>query len=142
QTGTVSFVMAKTTANNRANNESVRVADFITRMDMAYAAADLIISRAGAIALAEIIAVNKPAIFIPLPTAAEDHQTKNATTLVKGHAAVLVTESEAEEKLLKTITDLLKMKSSRLILVQNLKRFERPDATERIVEEVIKLLKT
>lgn len=142
QTGTFSIDMAKTTTKESANNESVRVVDFITRMDMAYATADLIISRAGAIALAEIIAVNKPAIFIPLPTAAEDHQTKNAASLVKGHAAVLVKESEADEKLLKTIADLLKMKSSRLILAQNLKRFERPDATERIVEEVIKLLKT
>ena len=141
QTGKYSFEMAKAVTEKSTNGDSVRVVNFITRMDMAYAAADLIISRAGAIALAEIIAVNKPAIFIPLPTAAEDHQTKNAETLVKGHAAVLVKESETDEKLLKTITDLFKMQSSRLVLAQNLKRFERPGATERIVEEVIELIK-
>jgi len=132
--------MAKEVAAQCTHKDSVRVVDFISRMDMAYAAADLIISRAGAIAIAEITAVNKPAIFIPLPSAAEDHQTKNAETLVKGHAAILVKENEADEKLLKTITDLLEMKSSRLILAQNLKRFEKPDATERIVDEAIILI--
>ena len=141
QSGKPSFEMAKAAAAKSANSDAVRVIDFITRMDMAYAAADLIISRAGAIAIAEIIAVNKAAIFIPLPSAAEDHQSKNAATLVKGHAAVLVKESEVDEKLLKTINDLIKVKSTRLILAQNLKRFERPDATERIVEEVIELMK-
>lgn len=142
QTGKYSFEMAKEIAAKCVHKDSVRVVEFITRMDMAYATADLIISRAGAIAIAEIIAVNKAAIFIPLPSAAEDHQTKNAETLVKGHAAILVKESEAEDKLLKTITDLIKMKSSRLILAQNLKRFERPDATEKIVDEAITLINT
>jgi UDP-N-acetylglucosamine--N-acetylmuramyl-(pentapeptide) pyrophosphoryl-undecaprenol N-acetylglucosamine transferase len=139
QTGKTGLETAKNTAEKLINKESVRVVDFITRMDMAYATADLIISRAGAIAIAEIIAVNKPAIFIPLPSAAEDHQTKNAETLLKGHAAVMVKESETDEKLLKTITDLIKMKSTRLLLAQNLKRFERPDATEKIVDEIIEL---
>ncbi len=141
QTGKPSFESARARARNCSQKESVHVTDFISRMDMAYAAADLIVSRAGAIAIAEIIAVNKPAIFIPLPTAAEDHQTKNAETLVKGHAAVLVKESEADEKLPQTLTDLIKQKSTRLVLAQNLKRFERPDATENIVNEVIKLIK-
>jgi len=141
QTGKPSFEMAKTVAAKSAFSKAIKVVDFIGRMDMAYAAADLIISRAGAIAIAEIIAVSKAAIFIPLPSAAEDHQTKNALTLVKGKAAVLVKESEADEKLLKVITDLIKMKSTRLLLAQNLKRFERPDATDRIVEEVIELIK-
>jgi len=140
QTGKSSFEMAKEAARKSANKDAVCIVDFITRMDMAYAVSDLIISRAGAIAIAEIIAVNKPAIFIPLPSAAEDHQTKNAETLVKGKAAVMVKENEMDEKLLKTITELIKMKSSRLVLAQNLKRFERPDATERIVEEIIELM--
>ncbi len=141
QTGKPSFEMAKSVAAKSAFSKAIKVVDFIGRMDMAYTAADLIISRAGAIAIAEIIAVNKPAIFIPLPSAAEDHQTKNAITLVKGKAAVLVKESDANDKLLKVITDLIKMKSTRLLLAQNLKRFERPDATDRIVEEVIELIK-
>lgn len=141
QTGKPSFEMAKATVEKSANKDAIRVVDFIKRMDMAYAAADLIISRAGAIAIAEIIAVNKAAIFIPLPSAAEDHQTKNAETLAKGKAAVMLKENEMDGKLLKTITDLIKMKSTRLLLAQNLKRFERPDATEKIAEEVIELMK-
>jgi len=108
---------------------------------MAYASADLVISRAGAIAIAEIVAVKKPSIFIPLPSAAEDHQTKNAMTLVKGHAALMVKENELDEKLPKTVQEMMESKQERLIMLQNLKRFEHPDATTAIVEEVIKLMK-
>ncbi len=109
-------------------------------MDLAYAVADLIVSRAGAIAIAEIVAVNKPAILIPLPSAAEDHQTKNAMALVNGHAAILVKENEAKEKLVPTINEMLETKSNRLVMVQNLKRFKHPDATEKIVNEIIKMM--
>lgn len=142
QTGTYSFGMAKTAAERSAKKEKIKVVDFINRMDMAYAAADLIVSRAGAIAIAEIVAVKKPAIFIPLPSAAEDHQTKNAMTLEKGHAAVMVKETEMKEKLAGTINGLMKNQSDRLIMVQNLKRFEHPDATEKIVDEIIQMIET
>jgi UDP-N-acetylglucosamine--N-acetylmuramyl-(pentapeptide) pyrophosphoryl-undecaprenol N-acetylglucosamine transferase len=111
-------------------------------MDMAYAASDLIISRAGAIAIAEIIAVKKPAIFVPLPSAAEDHQTKNAMALVKGHAALMVSEKEADAKLTETAIAMMQKRSDRLVMVQNLKRFEHPDATKKIVEEILKLIKS
>ncbi len=110
-------------------------------MDLAYAASDLIISRAGAIAIAEIVAVDKPAIFIPLPSAAEDHQTKNAMALVKGHAAILVKESEASEKLIPAIKELMEFESNRLVMVQNLKRFKHPDATENIVNKIMEMIR-
>jgi UDP-N-acetylglucosamine--N-acetylmuramyl-(pentapeptide) pyrophosphoryl-undecaprenol N-acetylglucosamine transferase len=141
QTGRHSIEMAKAAAEKAKIKENIKVTEFISRMDMAYAAADLVISRAGAIAIAEIVAVKKPAIFIPLPSAAEDHQTKNATALVKGKAAVMVKESEAAEKLAPAISDMMKNNSARLIMVQNLKRFDHPKATDQIVDEVLKLIK-
>ena len=140
QTGKHSIEMAKKAVEKSKYKGKIKVTEFIKRMDMAYAAADLIISRAGAIAIAEIVAVKKPAILIPLPSAAEDHQTKNALTLVNGKAAVLVKESEAREKLAITIKDLMQNQGDRFVMVQNLKRFEHPEATEQIVDEILKMI--
>jgi UDP-N-acetylglucosamine--N-acetylmuramyl-(pentapeptide) pyrophosphoryl-undecaprenol N-acetylglucosamine transferase len=140
QTGRLTYDRAQERANQSSGSEFVKVHKFISRMDMAYAACDLIISRAGAIAIAEIIAVKKPAILVPLPSAAEDHQTRNASTLVKGHAALMVKERDAEENLAETVIGMMKNKSDRLVMVQNLKRFEHPDATEKIVDEILKLI--
>lgn len=136
QTGPASFERCKQAAVSGKFPQFVKVVAFISEMDKAYAASDLIISRAGAIAIAEIIAVEKPAIFIPLPSAAEDHQTKNAQTLVDGHAAIMVREAEAEEKLAPTISDLLNNASDRHIMIQNLKRFAHPLATENILIQI------
>ena len=141
QTGKYSYDTAKDYAEQSPKRNSINVVDFISRMDLAYAASDLIISRAGAIAIAEIVAVDKPAIFIPLPSAAEDHQTKNAMALVKGHAAILVKESEASEKLIPEIKKLMEFESNRLVMVQNLKRFKHPDATENIVNKIMEMIK-
>lgn len=141
QTGKSSYEMAKEFAERSNKRNYIKVVDFISRMDLAYAAADLVISRAGAIAIAEIVAVGKPAIFIPLPSAAEDHQTKNAMALVDGKASIMIKESEAKDKLPVEIHDMLKDDSNRLVMVQNLKRFKHPDATEKIVEEVLKMVK-
>lgn len=140
QTGKHSIEMATTVAEKAKFKENIKVTEFISQMDMAYAAADLVISRAGAIAIAEIVAVKKPAIFIPLPSAAEDHQTKNATALVNGKAAVMVKENEASEKLATTINEMMKNQSARLVMVQNLKRFDHPEATGQIVDEVLKMI--
>ena len=115
-------------------------AEFIYENDIAYAAADLIVSRAGANSITEIIAAGKPAILVPLPSAAEDHQTKNAQTLAEANAGVLIPEPEAEEKLAKTILELIKNEKERSAIVKNLKQFEHGDATLKIVGEVIKLI--
>lgn len=141
QTGKYSYDTAKDYAEQSPKRNSINVVDFISRMDLAYAAADLIISRAGAIAIAEIVAVDKPAIFIPLPSAAEDHQTKNAMALVKGHAAILVKESEATKKLVPEIKKLMEFESNRLVMVQNLKRFKHPNATETLVNKIMEMIK-
>ncbi|MEJ2594565.1 MAG: undecaprenyldiphospho-muramoylpentapeptide beta-N-acetylglucosaminyltransferase [bacterium] len=140
QTGKYSFEKANKAVNEKGLEQRIKVTEFIQRMDLAYAAADLIVSRAGAIAIAEITEVRKPAIYVPLPSAAEDHQTKNAQTLVKGHAAVMVSEDELDKKLVRVIHDLIERESDRLVMVQNLKRFSHPDATNHIVEEVLKLI--
>jgi UDP-N-acetylglucosamine--N-acetylmuramyl-(pentapeptide) pyrophosphoryl-undecaprenol N-acetylglucosamine transferase len=114
---------------------------FIKRMDLAYALADVVISRAGAIAIAELAAVRKPVIFIPLPTAAEDHQMKNAMRLEDKDAALVIHDSEAVEKLPSLLLKLLKDESSRKKLEQNIGAFAVADADEKIADEIITLIK-
>lgn len=120
-------------------NKQIVVTEFIHKMDMAYSASDFIISRAGAIAIAEIIAVQKPAVFIPLPSAAEDHQTKNATKLVEGNAALMIKDENAFSSLPKVIKSLLENTELQKTLVKNLAAFSYPDAADNIANEVIKL---
>jgi len=117
------------------------VGAFITRMDQAYAAADMVVSRAGAISLSELAIVKKPIILIPSPNVAEDHQTKNAMALVKNNAAVLVKDAEAREKLGKEIIALMKDSKKQLQLIENIGKRAYPNAAEVIAKEVIKLVK-
>ena len=140
QTGKYSYQKAESAVKAKGLEKEVKVVEFIQHMDMAYAAADLIVSRAGAIAIAEITEARKPAIYVPLPSAAEDHQTKNAMRLVSGHAAVMVAEAELDQKLVTMIRDLIERSSDRLVMVQNLKRFSHPHATEMIMEQALKLI--
>lgn len=121
-------------------NDSIKVVEFIKEMDLAYAAADIIISRAGAIAISEICAIKKPAVLVPLPTAAEDHQTKNAMALVENSAAILVKNNETIEKLGIEIVQLNKDKQQQQRLSENLGKFAITNAAERIVNEVISLI--
>lgn len=119
--------------------EHVRVIKFINKMNMAYAAADIIVSRAGAIAISEICAVQKPAVFVPLPSAAEDHQTKNAQALVDINAALLVKDSEVLEKLGETVVQLLHDDKRQKIFAENIGTLAIRDAADRIVNEILKL---
>lgn len=107
QTGKTYFDRAKK-AVEELNCDHIKVFDFITRMDLGYAMADVVISRAGAIAISELCLVRKPVILVPSPNVAEDHQTKNAMALVNHHAALLVKDVEAKEKLGITAVELLK----------------------------------
>ncbi len=141
QTGRFSLEMAQRSLLNARFRDRVAVRDFINAMDKAYAAADVVVSRAGAIAIAEIVAVNKPAVFIPLPSAAEDHQTRNAKALVEKEAALLLEEKKAPGQFFDVVYGLLKNNKKQEILKKNLKQFEHGDATEKIVEEVMKLIK-
>ena len=107
---------------------------FIERMDLAYSAADLIISRAGAISVSELCIVGKPLILVPSPNVAEDHQTKNANALVAKKAAIIITDSEAPNSLFKIAFDLLKQKEKCALLSLEIKKIQKLNATADIVD--------
>ncbi|MBN2616559.1 MAG: undecaprenyldiphospho-muramoylpentapeptide beta-N-acetylglucosaminyltransferase [Bacteroidales bacterium] len=141
QTGKPSVALARKSTVNSKFRDRVQIFDFIHEMDRAYAAADLIVSRAGAIAIAEIVEVNKPAIFVPLPTAAEDHQTRNAKALADKDAALLIPEKEVEQKLTGAVLRFMKDEKMGKKMRENIQQFSHGgNATDKIVEEVIKLI--
>ena len=120
--------------------KSVWVNAFITQMEYAYAAADIVISRAGAMAIAELCVVKKPVLFVPYPFAAEDHQTVNAMNLVKKNAALIVKDSEAMDKAVPMIIELAKDEISQNKLRENIGMLAISNADKRIAEEVLKLI--
>jgi UDP-N-acetylglucosamine--N-acetylmuramyl-(pentapeptide) pyrophosphoryl-undecaprenol N-acetylglucosamine transferase len=122
-------------------NESVQVLPFIERMDLAYAAADVIISRAGASSVSELCLVAKPTLFIPSPNVAEDHQTKNANAIVDKNGALLLKESELDTQFANTINSLLNDKELQKKLSENMMQLAKPNATKDIVDEIVKLIK-
>ena len=119
----------------------IRVTGFINRMDLAYAAADVIISRAGAGTISELALVGKPVILVPSPNVAEDHQTHNATALVNNGAALLVKDADAPNELIKTALALVKDSAKRDSLSQNIRKVAVRDSDEAIAREVIKLVR-
>jgi UDP-N-acetylglucosamine--N-acetylmuramyl-(pentapeptide) pyrophosphoryl-undecaprenol N-acetylglucosamine transferase len=106
---------------------------FIERMDFAYAAADVIVSRAGATSISELCMIGKPIILVPSPNVSEDHQTKNAMALVNQNAALLVRDSDAKEVLLPRSIELLSQNELGMQLSENIKKLARPNATVAIV---------
>ena len=121
--------------------ENVQVVAFIDRMDLVYAAADVVISRSGASSVSELCIVGKPTIFIPSPNVAEDHQTKNAKAISDKNGAILIKESELETQFETIFSDLISNESKKSELSQNIKKLAKPNATKDIVEEIIKLIK-
>jgi UDP-N-acetylglucosamine--N-acetylmuramyl-(pentapeptide) pyrophosphoryl-undecaprenol N-acetylglucosamine transferase len=120
-------------------NENISVHGFINRMDYAYAAADIIVSRAGAGTISELCLVGKPVILIPSPNVAEDHQTKNAMALSEKEAAVLITDEQAAKRLVNEAIRLVSDKAERNRLSKNILKMADRDADIRIAEEVLKL---
>lgn len=120
--------------------EGVKASVFIQDMATAYAASDVVVSRAGAISVSEISLLNKASILIPSPNVAEDHQTKNAMALSSKQAAVLLPDSEAKEKLFEALELLLNDVTKQEELRNNLKAFAKPNALVEIVNEIEKLL--
>ena len=121
--------------------KDLKVFDFVSRMDLAYAAADIVVSRAGALSIAELCLTGLPAILIPSPNVAEDHQTKNAVALASKDAALMVRDAEAAEKLATTIEKLLADEQLQQTLRSNIATLAMPDADEKIVDELISILK-
>ncbi|MCQ2176645.1 MAG: UDP-N-acetylglucosamine--N-acetylmuramyl-(pentapeptide) pyrophosphoryl-undecaprenol N-acetylglucosamine transferase [Bacteroidales bacterium] len=114
--------------------------DFIARMDLAYAAADVIISRSGASSISEICAAGKAAIFVPSPNVAEDHQTHNALALVSRDAALMVRDCDAPQTLMATALELAGDPQRIGTIERNVSEMARPDATRTIVDQVYKLI--
>lgn len=135
QTGKPYAAKAKERVGGRSG---VWVNDFITQMEYAYAAADIVISRAGAMAIAELCVVQKPVVFVPYPFAAEDHQTVNAQNLVQKGAALMVKDSEAGEKVVPAIIELSKDQSRQRELKEHIGQQKVTNAGERVAEEVLK----
>ena len=119
---------------------NVQMRPFIDRMDLLYAAADLIISRAGALSVSELCLVGKPAILVPSPNVAEDHQTKNAMALVEKSAARLIRDADAVENLLPEALNMLKNETLMSSLSKNIQQLGRPQAAERIAELALELI--
>jgi len=120
--------------------ENVQVVSFIDRMDLIYAAADFVISRAGASSVSELCLVGKPTIFIPSPNVAEDHQTKNAKAIVDKKGALLIKESELDEKFESVFNKLIHDENLQKSLSENMKKLAKPNATKDIVEQIVKLI--
>lgn len=139
QTGKLYYDEINNVLKNKPLN--VEILPFINDMKAAYNFADVIVSRAGAIAISELCIVGKPVILIPSPNVAEDHQTKNAQALVEKDAAIMIKDSEAKEKLALEIVALLSNKEKQSILSSNIKSLAKPNATKEIVNQVKLLLK-
>tara|TARA_R110001583_G_scaffold120949_7_gene272234 strand:+ start:183 stop:1316 length:1134 start_codon:yes stop_codon:yes gene_type:complete len=122
------------------NTNNVQVYEFLNNMDLAYAAADIVISRAGASSVSELCIVGKPVIFIPSPNVAEDHQTKNAMAIVKNDAAIIIKEEDLEADFENKFSQLIASPEKQKILGENIKKLALVNATKDIADEVEKLL--
>jgi UDP-N-acetylglucosamine--N-acetylmuramyl-(pentapeptide) pyrophosphoryl-undecaprenol N-acetylglucosamine transferase len=123
-----------------AGLKHVKAFEFIKEMDLAYAAADAVVSRAGAMSISELCLVARPSVFVPSPNVSEDHQTKNAMALVSKQAALLVKDTEAKERLGDVVSTLMKNDEQRIFLANAIGAMAQNNAAERIVEEVKKLV--
>ena len=138
QTGGYYFEEMKRRVTNPSTN--ILLKDFVREMQYAYAVADVVISRAGALSIAELMLTGKPSILVPSPNVAEDHQTINAMALVERDAAVLVKDNEAAEKLMDSAFELIEDEDRKRILSENIKRMSHPNSAKDIANEILKLI--
>lgn len=136
QTGAYYFEMYK----KYDKNKGIQVHDFLYQMDLAYAAADVVISRAGALSVSELCVAGKPVIFIPSPNVAEDHQNKNALSIVKENAALLIEEKDLNIHFESEFRTLINSESKQKELSKNIRNLAKPFAAKTIADEVDKLL--
>lgn len=139
QTGKYYFASIQEQLSSAVANPQLKVTDFITDMGVAYQAADLVISRAGAGSISEFCLLGKPVILVPSPNVAEDHQTKNALALVNKDAALYVKDAEAPDKLLQLAIDTVNNEEKLKSLSENVLKLALPDSADIIAREVIKL---
>ncbi|MFA6200906.1 MAG: undecaprenyldiphospho-muramoylpentapeptide beta-N-acetylglucosaminyltransferase [Bacteroidales bacterium] len=139
QTGKSYYSKAKEQAKEIKSN-NIKVFEFIYEMDLAYSVADVIISRAGAIAISELCCIGKPTILVPSPNVAEDHQTKNAMALVNKNATILVKDIESREKLINELDLLIKNEEKQGQLSENIIKLGVKDADKRILNIIEEML--
>jgi UDP-N-acetylglucosamine--N-acetylmuramyl-(pentapeptide) pyrophosphoryl-undecaprenol N-acetylglucosamine transferase len=137
QTGKPYAARAKERA---AGKKGVWVNEFIGQMENAYAAADIVVARAGAMTVAELCVAKKPVLFVPYPFAAEDHQTMNAMQLVKKNAAMMIPDSDAKEKLVTTAIALAKDEHKQNEFRKNIGEIAVKNADKIIAEEILKVI--
>jgi UDP-N-acetylglucosamine--N-acetylmuramyl-(pentapeptide) pyrophosphoryl-undecaprenol N-acetylglucosamine transferase len=125
---------------NEYDTSKIRLVPFLMEMELAYAAADVVVSRAGALSVSELCLVKKPVIFVPSPNVAEDHQTKNAMSLTEKDAAVMIKDAEAFTTLVPEALKLLGDEPKQEKLKTNIAKLARPEATTHIVKEIIGLI--
>ena len=142
QTGKTYITQAQEEVKALGLEDQVKPTVFIDRMDLAYGLADMVISRAGAMSISELALVQRPVIFVPLPTAAEDHQTKNAQQLVDAEAALMVRNANAEKELVPALFKLKDDKALQTKLSENIGKFARPNAADDIVDQIIKAIES
>ena len=140
QTGKTYITQAQEEVKALGLESQVKPTVFIERMDLAYGLADMVISRAGAMSISELALVQKPVIFVPLPTAAEDHQTKNAQQLVNAEAAIMVRNADTEKDLIPTLFRLKDDHELQAKMSANIGKFARPNAANDIVDQIIKAI--
>ena len=140
QTGKAFYPQAQE-LEKQDEGQGIRAFDFIRKMDLAYAAADVVISRAGALSISELCLAAKPSILVPSPNVAEDHQTKNAMALVQQDAALLVKDAEAQQVLVGKALELAADETQQKKLSANILTMARPDAAADIVHELLTIIK-
>ena len=140
QTGKDYFEHAKESAG-KLSDPNLKIFDFITRMDLAYSAADIVISRAGASTVSELCIVKKPAIFVPSPNVAEDHQTKNAMALVNIKAAIMISDKDAEKLLVNRALELVTNEEEKRIYIENIGKMAISNSADLIADEIFKFIK-
>ncbi|AHM59494.1 UDP-N-acetylglucosamine-N-acetylmuramyl- (pentapeptide) pyrophosphoryl-undecaprenol N- acetylglucosamine transferase [Flammeovirgaceae bacterium 311] len=139
QTGKV-YYDALNEATRHLQGDQLKIMPFIKEMPLAYGAADVVVSRAGALSISELCLAAKPAVLVPSPNVAEDHQTKNALNLVKANAAVLVRDAQAQEELVRETLALLHDEDRKKELSRQIARLGKPNAAENIANEIISLI--
>ena len=140
QTGKTYIDQAQAEVKALSLENQVKPTVFIDRMDLAYGLADVVISRAGAMSISELALVQKPVIFVPLPTAAEDHQTKNAQQLVDAEAAIMVRNADTEKELVPALFRLKDDLELQVKLSRNIGKFARPNAADDIVNQIVNVI--
>lgn len=140
QTGKLDYKELSNESRISDLGSQIQLKEFIKDMETAYSAADVIVSRAGAIAISELAVAQKPVVLVPFPFAAEDHQTKNAINLVEKNAARMVKDSEMQEKFWNTLSEICGNEKVRREMSDNLKYFAKPNAAKEIVDEIFNKL--